>query len=86
MSFLKLTHVYKVFSEIPAVEDFILEAEQGEFISFLGPSGCEAADISSRAYMPAVMVARNFALPVRPNFSAPCRRQCLRRGRISIPR
>ena len=40
MSFLKLTNVYKVFSEIPAVEDFNLEAEQGEFISFLGPSGC----------------------------------------------
>ena len=40
MSFLKLTNVYKLFTEIPAVEDFNLEAEQGEFISFLGPSGC----------------------------------------------
>ena len=40
MSFLKLSNVYKLFTEIPAVEDFNLEAEQGEFISFLGPSGC----------------------------------------------
>ena len=40
MSFLTLTHINKIFSDMPAVEDFNLSAEQGEFISFLGPSGC----------------------------------------------
>ena len=40
MSFLTLTHINKIFSDMPAVEDFNLTAEQGEFVSFLGPSGC----------------------------------------------
>jgi putative spermidine/putrescine transport system ATP-binding protein len=40
MSFLKLTHINKIFSDMPAVEDFNLSAEAGEFVSFLGPSGC----------------------------------------------
>jgi len=40
MSYLTLSHINKIFSDIPAVEDFNLSAEQGEFISFLGPSGC----------------------------------------------
>jgi putative spermidine/putrescine transport system ATP-binding protein len=40
MSFLKLTHINKIFGDTPAVEDFNLSVEQGEFVSFLGPSGC----------------------------------------------
>ncbi len=40
MSFLTLTHINKIFADMPAVEDFNLSAEQGEFVSFLGPSGC----------------------------------------------
>ena len=40
MSFLTLSHVNKIFNDMPAVEDFNLSAEQGEFVSFLGPSGC----------------------------------------------
>jgi len=37
MSFIELTHIYKQFSGTVAVDDFNLKAEQGEFISFLGP-------------------------------------------------
>ena len=40
MSFLTLTHINKIFSDMPAVEDFNLSVEPGEFVSFLGPSGC----------------------------------------------
>jgi putative spermidine/putrescine transport system ATP-binding protein len=40
MSFIELSHVNKQFAGHVAVEDFNLEAEQGELISFLGPSGC----------------------------------------------
>ncbi len=40
MSFLELNHLKKVFGDTPAVRDFGLSAERGEFISLLGPSGC----------------------------------------------
>ncbi|MBF8289458.1 MAG: spermidine/putrescine transporter ATPase subunit [Chloroflexi bacterium] len=40
MSFLELAGVQKHFGTTVAVEDFNLSAERGEFVSFLGPSGC----------------------------------------------
>ena len=40
MSFLELSGVEKHFGLTVAVEDFNLVAERGEFVSFLGPSGC----------------------------------------------
>jgi putative spermidine/putrescine transport system ATP-binding protein len=42
MAFLELDHVRKAFAglEAPAVEDFVLNVDRGEFISLLGPSGC----------------------------------------------
>jgi putative spermidine/putrescine transport system ATP-binding protein len=40
MAFLELTNVRKVFGQIPAVEDFNLQVQRGELVSFLGPSGC----------------------------------------------
>jgi putative spermidine/putrescine transport system ATP-binding protein len=40
MSFLSLNHISKHFKSTPAVEDFNLEVERGELVSFLGPSGC----------------------------------------------
>ncbi len=40
MSFLELNHLQKFFGDTPAVRDFGLTAERGEFISLLGPSGC----------------------------------------------
>src|SRR5258708_1246586 len=43
MAFLELTGVQKMFAEVAAVLDFNLAAEKGEFVSFLGPSGCGKA-------------------------------------------
>jgi putative spermidine/putrescine transport system ATP-binding protein len=40
MAFLSLTQVTKAFGVSTAVEDFNLEVEKGELVSFLGPSGC----------------------------------------------
>jgi putative spermidine/putrescine transport system ATP-binding protein len=40
MSFLSLKNISKRYGDVLAVEDFNLEVEKGEFISFLGPSGC----------------------------------------------
>ncbi|MCS6774728.1 MAG: ABC transporter ATP-binding protein [Anaerolineae bacterium] len=40
MAYLELKHVRKVFGETVAVEDFTLDIQQGEFVSFLGSSGC----------------------------------------------
>ena len=40
MAFLDIVHVQKSFGTNVAVEDFTLAVEQGEFITFLGPSGC----------------------------------------------
>ncbi len=42
MAFLDLTNVRKVFAsgQEPAVEDFNLQVQRGELVSFLGPSGC----------------------------------------------
>ena len=37
MGFLQLTDVRKEFGEVAAVENFNLDAERGEFVSFLGP-------------------------------------------------
>lgn len=36
MAFLSLTNISKVFGSIAAVEDFNLEVDKGEFVSFLG--------------------------------------------------
>src|SRR5437868_14777195 len=38
--FLELTGIEKRFGVTAAVEDFNLDADKGEFISFLGPSVC----------------------------------------------
>jgi putative spermidine/putrescine transport system ATP-binding protein len=40
VTFLELSGVQKRFGETVAVEDFNLDAERAEFVSFLGPSGC----------------------------------------------
>ncbi len=40
MAFLNLLHLSKTFGKSMAVEDFNLEIEKGELVSFLGPSGC----------------------------------------------
>ena len=37
MTHLRLTDICKQFAEIPAVCDFNLEVQKGEFVSFLGP-------------------------------------------------
>ncbi|MBI4769251.1 MAG: ABC transporter ATP-binding protein [Chloroflexi bacterium] len=40
MAFLELRHIGKRFGETDAVDEFNLEVERGELVSFLGPSGC----------------------------------------------
>jgi len=40
MAFLELKNINKTFAATAAVEDFNLEVEKGELVSFLGPSGC----------------------------------------------
>jgi multiple sugar transport system ATP-binding protein len=40
MARVELRHVWKRFGDIIAVEDFSLNAADGEFIVFVGPSGC----------------------------------------------
>ena len=40
MTHLKLSNVSKQFTGTNVVDDFNLEVEKGEFVSFLGPSGC----------------------------------------------
>ncbi|MGW8143760.1 MAG: ABC transporter ATP-binding protein [Anaerolineales bacterium] len=40
MAFLEIRNVAKSFGETWAVQDFNLQVEKGELISFLGPSGC----------------------------------------------
>jgi putative spermidine/putrescine transport system ATP-binding protein len=40
MAFLSIQHASKTFAQSSAVEDFNLEIEKGELVSFLGPSGC----------------------------------------------
>ena len=40
MSQVKISHVFKRFGEVTAVNDFNIDIADGEFISFLGPSGC----------------------------------------------
>ncbi|MCJ7433665.1 MAG: ABC transporter ATP-binding protein, partial [Anaerolineales bacterium] len=40
MAFLELHNLSKVFGKARAVQDFNLEIEKGELVSFLGPSGC----------------------------------------------
>lgn len=40
MAFLEIRDVSKIFGENWAVQDFNLQVEKGELISFLGPSGC----------------------------------------------
>jgi len=37
MAYLELSHINKEFAKAVAVNDFNLSAEQGEFVSFLGP-------------------------------------------------
>ena len=40
MAYLELKNISKVFGKTTAVEDFNLQVEKGELVSFLGPSGC----------------------------------------------
>jgi len=40
MARVELRHVWKRFGDVLAVEDFSLDAAEGEFIVFVGPSGC----------------------------------------------
>ena len=40
MARVELQHVWKRFGDFVAVEDFSLDATEGEFIVFVGPSGC----------------------------------------------
>jgi putative spermidine/putrescine transport system ATP-binding protein len=38
--FLSIQQVRKAFGATTVVQDFNLDVEPGEFVSFLGPSGC----------------------------------------------
>jgi iron(III) transport system ATP-binding protein len=40
MARLSLSHVSKLFGDVPAVDDVTLEVADGEFLALLGPSGC----------------------------------------------
>ena len=40
MAELKLQHIYKRYGNVTAVGDFNIDVADGEFISFLGPTGC----------------------------------------------
>ncbi len=40
MAYLELKNISKIFGKTIAVEDFNLQVEKGELVSFLGPSGC----------------------------------------------
>src|SRR5688500_3570578 len=40
MAYLTLSNVSKQFGDSYAVQDFNLDVEKGEFVSFLGPSSC----------------------------------------------
>jgi putative spermidine/putrescine transport system ATP-binding protein len=40
MAFLEIRDISKIFGENWAVQDFNLQVEKGELVSFLGPSGC----------------------------------------------
>lgn len=40
MAYLELKNISKYFNETPAVDNFNLEIEKGQLVSFLGPSGC----------------------------------------------
>jgi putative spermidine/putrescine transport system ATP-binding protein len=40
MAFLEITHASKTFAGTHAVQDFNLEIDKGELVTFLGPSGC----------------------------------------------
>jgi putative spermidine/putrescine transport system ATP-binding protein len=40
MAFLELNNLNKIFGKAVAVNDFNLQVEKGELVSFLGPSGC----------------------------------------------
>ncbi|MFH2040143.1 MAG: ABC transporter ATP-binding protein [Chloroflexota bacterium] len=40
MAYLELNNISKIFGKTIAVEDFNLQVEKGELVSFLGPSGC----------------------------------------------
>ncbi len=40
MAFLSIQHASKTYARNVAVEDFNLDVEKGELVSFLGPSGC----------------------------------------------
>lgn len=44
---IELKHVTKSFSDgFTAVDDFNLEVRRGEFVTFLGPSGCGKQPLS----------------------------------------
>ena len=40
MAFLEINNVSKIFGQAVAVNDFNLQVDKGELVSFLGPSGC----------------------------------------------
>ena len=40
MSYLQLSHLFKAYGSVMAVQDVNLEIQSGEFIALLGPSGC----------------------------------------------
>jgi len=40
MAYLELKNISKIFGKTTAVEDFNLQVNKGELVSFLGPSGC----------------------------------------------
>lgn len=46
MTALKLTNVNKSFGEVQVFKDINLEVEEGEFVVFVGPSGCESSRVS----------------------------------------
>ena len=40
MSYISLSHIQKTFGEKHVLKDISLQVEQGEFVAFLGSSGC----------------------------------------------
>ena len=61
MAYLTLKNINKIYPNgYHAVHNFNLDIEKGEFIVFVGPSGCGRASLSSLSDLPAAVNPRHF--------------------------
>ena len=73
-----ITKSYNVRSEQrPAVDDFSLSVEPGEFITLLGPSGC------GKTTTLRMIAGRRSLIPARSSFRVQTSPTCLRNGAAS---